>query len=124
MPGLRHNLFSSRLCDAIATEPKISWFVYLFYGFVTGWFLEILYLLIRAVLGSSQSSQTITTLTPVPAQQSPRPTEQELKQDTSVTVLTPLPRCECMSWEWPSRVATLAREVLEPCLAWHTPSCK
>lgn len=68
MPGLRHNLFSSRLCDAIATEPKISWFVYLFYGFVTGWFLEILYLLIRAVLGSSQSSQTITTLTPVPAQ--------------------------------------------------------
>lgn len=49
------------------SEPKISWFVCLFYGFVTGWFLEIQYLLIRSVLGSSQSSQTITTLTPEPA---------------------------------------------------------
>lgn len=46
----------------MATETKISFFVYLFYGFVTGWILEILYLHVRAVLGNSQSNQTITML--------------------------------------------------------------
>ncbi|KAJ7419753.1 hypothetical protein BTVI_24221 [Pitangus sulphuratus] len=54
-----------------------------------GWILEILYLLIR-VLESSQNSQAIATLTPELAQQSPLSTDQELKHNTSVTVLTPL----------------------------------
>lgn len=76
-------------CDAIARNLKYpGLFVYLFYGFVTEWFLEIRYLPIRAVLGSSQSSQTITTPSAVPAQDSPHHTDQELKQDTSVTALT------------------------------------
>jgi len=65
MAGTRHNIFSSRSCDAMATEPEIPCYVYLFYNFVTGWILEILYLHVRAVLGRSQSNQTITTLTPV-----------------------------------------------------------
>lgn len=125
MAGSRHNLFSINFCDEIAQNLKYpGLFVYLFYGFVTGWFLEILYLLIRAVLGSSQSTQTITALTPVPAQQTPHPRDQELKQDTSVTVLAPLPHRGCVSWEWPPGVVTLAREVFEHCLAWNITSCK
>lgn len=86
MFGMRNNLLSGRSCDAMATEPKIHCFVYLFYSFVTGWILEILYLHIRAALGHSQNNQTITTLTPVPALQ--HQIDQELKQDKSVAALT------------------------------------
>ena len=130
MAGTRHNLFSSRSCDAMATEPKIPCFVYLFYNFVTGWILEILYLYVRAALGHSQRNQTITTLTSVLALQCLCLTDQGLKQDTSVTVLTysshRLPRCGSTAgtWEWPPGAAALEGEMPEHCLAWHTTSCK
>lgn len=128
MVGMRNNLLSGRSCDAMATEPKIHCFVYLFYGFVTGWILEILYLHIRAALGHSQNNQTITTLTPVPALQ--HRMDQKLKQDESVAALTYSSHHPSWlgsvvgTWEMPPRVSILARKMTEHSLAWHTTSCK
>lgn len=89
MAGSRDSLFSSHFLWCNSSEPKISWFICLFIL----WFCNRMVpwdtvSSIRAVLGSSQSSQTITTPSAVPAQDSPHHTDQELKQDTSVTALT------------------------------------
>lgn len=77
---------------------KYPVFFYLFYSFVTEWILEILYLHVRVVLGCSQSNQTITTLSPVLALQRPCPMDQELQQDTSVTMLTLLVTSPALAW--------------------------
>lgn len=106
MAGTRHNLFSGRSCDAMATEPKIPHFVYLFYNFVTGWILEILYLHIRAVLGRSQSNQTISTLIPPLAPQRSCLTDQGLKQDISVTGLVTSP---ALLWLHVGHLGTVCR---------------